>query len=131
MGIDLYDRETGERGFHANFWHWGAIVESVRRLQVLADDRVSLMSEPFHPNSGLTLEECRLIANAIRTQLLPDLCDDDRVLIDGSTTRQPDDGVFHPPSEGRDAYGSNYSTNREVLEEFASYCESCRGFEVG
>jgi hypothetical protein len=76
----------------------------------------------------LTEEEARIVATAIRRSLLPDLTDDERLLLDGRRTTEPDDMTFHrAPGERH----KNYSTNRRVLEKFAECCEACHGFRVG
>jgi hypothetical protein len=58
---------------------------------------------------------------------LPTLDDDERLLLDGRRTTEPDDGTFYrePAEQHR-----NYSTDRRVLAEFANCCETCGGFRV-
>ena len=125
MGITLFDQGTDEVVFNINFWHWRAIVEAIRRLQVLPEPRVDGLHTPFA--SELTQEEARLVGAAIRERLLPTLGEDERLLLDGRTTKEPDDGVFHrDPAEQH----KNYSTNRQALERFSRCCETCAGFRV-
>lgn len=116
MGISLRDRETREFGFHVNVWHWRAVVERIRRLEVLPNARVDALHAQF-ASTGLTREEARSVASAIRNRLLPTLSDAERLLLDGTRTTKADQGF-------------NYSTNRKVLAEFVAYCESCGGFDV-
>jgi hypothetical protein len=125
MSVGLTDLTTGAVLFRVNFWHWGAIVEAVRRLRVLRDDRVDQLREPFV--GELSEEEARAVGAAIRKSLLPVLGDDDRLLLDGRRTTEPLDPTFYTdPAEQH----KNYSTDRRVLEEFAACCEMCNGFRV-
>jgi hypothetical protein len=125
VGVTLFDHETDEIVFDINFWHWRAIVEVVRDLQILPDDRAELLHEPFV--GELTEPEARIVAAAIRERVLPTMADEERVLLDGTRTTTPDDGTFHrePVEQHR-----NYSTTRAVLEKFADACASCHGFRI-
>ncbi len=125
MGITLFDRKNDAIVFDVNFWHWGAIVEAVRSTAVLAEERVDALHDQFV--GELTEDEARAVAAAIRARLLRSLRNDERLLLDGRRTTEPDDGTFHrDPAEQH----KNYSTDRRVLEEFATCCESCGGFRV-
>lgn len=126
MTVLLVDRKTNEVVFDINFWHYRAIVEAIRSLRVLPDEKVDSLHEQFQGN-GLTEAEARLVAAAIRARLLPTLKEDERLLLDGSRTTEPDDRTFYTEP---DNWHKNYSTNRRVLEEFARCCETCNGFEV-
>ncbi|HEY7153514.1 MAG TPA: hypothetical protein VH575_06115, partial [Gemmataceae bacterium] len=100
-------------------------VEAIRSLGVLPEKRVDALHEQFV--GELTQEETRAVAAAIRERLLPTLADDERLLLDGRRTTEPDDGTFYrdPAEQHR-----NYSTNRRMLEEFVKCCETCGGFRV-
>jgi hypothetical protein len=125
MGVTLFDQKSNAIVFNVNFWHWRAIVEAVRSLRVLPDDRVDPLHEPFL--GELTEEEARIVGAAIRERLLPTLRDDERLLLDGRRTTEPDDGTFYrEPAEQH----KNYSTDRRVLEEFARCCATSGGFRV-
>ncbi|WP_437995090.1 hypothetical protein WMF26_27445 [Sorangium sp. So ce185] len=125
MGMTLCDEKTDEVVFDINFWHWRAIVEAIRSLCVLPAERVDALHEPFV--GELSRDEARAVAAAIRERLLPTLQEGERLLLDGRRTTEPDDGTFHrdPAEQHR-----NYSTNRQVLDEFAKCCETCEGFRV-
>ena len=126
MGICLDDKNHPDLRFDPNFWNWRAIVEAVRRLGVLPEQKVDQLHDQWC-GYGLTRDEARSVAAAIRVHLLLSLASDDRLLLRGETTKQPDDGVMHyAPGEEE----KNYSTNRRVLEEFAEFCEKCDGFTV-
>jgi hypothetical protein len=126
VGVSLFDRKTNDIVFDVNFWHYRAIVEAVRSLGVLPDEKVDALHESWQ-DTGLTTEEARLVAAAIRTRLLPTLREGERLLLDGRRTTEPDDGTMHyDPAEQH----KNYSTNSRVLEEFVKCCETCNGFSV-
>ena len=125
MGMTLFDQKSDAIVFDVNFWHWRAIVEAIRSLGVLPEKRVDALHEQFV--GELMQEESRAVAAAIRERLLPTLADDERLLLDGRRTTEPDDGTFYrdPAEQHR-----NYNTNRRMLEEFAKCCETCSGFRV-
>jgi len=125
VGMTLFDQKSDAIVFDVNFWHWRAIVEAIRSLGVLPEKRVDALHEQFV--GELMQEESRAVAAAIRERLLPTLADDERLLLDGRRTTEPDDGTFYrdPAEQHR-----NYNTNRRMLEEFAKCCETCSGFRV-
>jgi hypothetical protein len=125
MGVSLFDQASNAIIFDVNFWHWRAIVEAVRSLRVLPEPRVDALHESWI--GELTQVEARLVAFAIRRKLLPTLRDDERLLMDGQRTTEPDDGTLYRELEDQH---KNYSTNRQILEEFAKCCETCGGFRV-
>jgi hypothetical protein len=123
--MTLYDQKTDTVIFDVNFWNWRPIVEAIRALRILPLARVDALHKQFE--GELTEVEARAIAVAIRERLLPNIADDERLLLDGRRTTEPDDGTFYrDPAEQH----KNYSTNRRVLEEFAKCCETCGGFRV-
>jgi hypothetical protein len=124
MGIMLLDGKSEGPSFSINFWHWRAIVEAVRRLDVLPPEKLDGLHEPFCGN-GLTREEALLVADAIEEWLLPALEPEQRLLLHGEITDEPDDGVMRKDEPER-----NYSTNRQSLVRFADFCRSCSGFAV-
>lgn len=126
MGVTLHDLASDEAVFDVNFWHWRALAEAVRRLDVLPAETVDLLHEPFV--GELTEPEARLVAEAIQTRLLPTLPSDERVMLDGTRTTTPDDGTFYREPARQHL---NYSTDRATLEEFATCCARCAGFRVG
>jgi hypothetical protein len=125
MGVSLFDQGSNAIIFDVNFWHWRAIVEAIRSLQVLPEPRVDALHESWV--GELTQAEARQVAAAIRRCLLPMLRDEERLLLDGQRTTEPDDGTLYRDPEDQH---KNYSTNRLVLEQFASCCETCGGFRV-
>lgn len=125
MGVTLFDEKSGTSLYDTDFWHWRAIVETVRSLAVLEEARVDTLDDPFL--GELTRDEARAVAEAVRGQILVSLADDERLLLDGTRTKEPDDGMFHrAPTERH----KNYSTTRDALEAFAVACETCSGLRV-
>ena len=125
VGMTLFDQKTDAIVFDVNFWHWRTIVEAIRALEVLPEERVDALHLQFV--GELTVEEARSVATAIHDRLLPTLREDERLLLDGRRTTEPDDGVMH---YDRAEQHKNYSTDRRVLEQFAKCCESCGGFRL-
>lgn len=126
MTVMLMDNETDDVVFDVNFWHYRAIVEVIRSLQVLPDDYVDRLHEPF-TGSGLTKDECLIVATELDVRLVPKLDQDDRLLLDGTVTKEPDDGVFHKTDV---EWQRNYSTNRTVIAAFADAIRKSNGFTV-
>jgi hypothetical protein len=126
MGVTLFDLGSDEPLFDVNFWNWRAIVETIRSLAVIDTKKVDLLHEPFL--GELTRDEARSVARALRERVLLGLTADERVLLDGTKTSEPDDGTFF---RGAAEAHKNYSTSRRVLEAFVAACEACEGFRVG
>src|SRR5258708_4194294 len=97
MGIHVSDRQSNEVIFRVNFWHWRAIVEAIRSLGVLPEPRVDSLPEPCV--GELSQEEARAVATAIRQGLLPSLAEQERLLLDGRRTSEPDDGTLYRSPE--------------------------------
>jgi len=131
MGVTLFDQKTNEVLFDVNFWHWRAIVEAVRSLSVLSEEKVDTLHQPFVGELGEA--DARAVAAALKERLIPTIGDSERLLLNDQmqmspeSTTEPDDGTFY-----RDAaeQHKNYSTNRDVIRRFADCCETCGGFRV-
>jgi hypothetical protein len=125
MGISLFDLQRDDVTFEVNFWHWRALVEAIRRLGVLPNETVDSLHAPF-TGSGLSEGESRLVAEALQQLLLPTLAADERLLLDGRITTEPDDGMLYHGDEAT----RNYSTNRYVIDEFIAFLRQTSGFSV-
>ncbi len=126
MTVMLMDNETDDVLFNVNFWHYRAIVEAIRSLRVLPDDYVDRLHEPF-TGSGLTKDECLIVATELYARLVSTLDQDDRLLLDGTVTKEPDDCVFHETDAD---WQKNYSTNRTVIAAFVDAIRKSNGFTV-
>jgi hypothetical protein len=125
MGFDITDLANPERTVSVNFWNWRPTVEIIREAGLLDVQRLDGLHQQFS-GTRITTDEARAIASHLRAIVLPSLTSGARVLIDGTSTTEPDDGTFHrDPSE----VDRNYSASRSWLEMFATFCESCSGFE--
>jgi len=133
MGISLFDRQTGDEPvFNTNFWHWGAIVEAIRSTRTLPDALVDGLHVPFCGN-GLSAEQARSVAAALRAKVIPALAVDEWLGLDQAVSTNQNEG----PAGGFTAAAARgedlsylYQTNRAALESFAEYCEICNGFDV-
>lgn len=121
MSKDLFDKKTDEIIFSANAWHWGAIVAEIQRLKILDENKI----ENLFNLIGLNKEDCEIVAKALIKDTISSLEDSDRLLLDGSKTKKPDDCKFH-----RVDLEKNYSTNKQVLLEFINAIKDCNGFKV-
>ena len=125
MGFDITDLADSKRIVFVNFWNWRPTVELIRAAGLLDAQRL----EGLHQQCSATrisTDEARAIARHLRDVVLPNLPAESRVLLDGTSTTEPDDLAFHrDPSES----DRNYSATRSWLETFTTFCESCSGFE--
>lgn len=124
MGIMLFDRKNQGHTFDVNSYHWRAIVEEIRRLSVLPNEVIDSLHEQFV--GGLSLDQAHLVAKSIREKVLPSLEPEQRILLDGARTTEPDDFTLYKTGTDR-----NYSTDARALEEFAEFCGQSDGFAVG
>jgi hypothetical protein len=65
VGVSLFDRKTNDIVFDVNFWHYRAIVEAIRALDVLPAEKVDALHESWQ-QTGLTADEARHVGAAIR-----------------------------------------------------------------
>jgi hypothetical protein len=126
MGFDLKDIGNEKRIIFVNFWNWRPTVEVLRRAGLLDAKRLDELHEQFS-GTRVTKDEARAIARHLREKVLRNLPHTGRILLDGSITTAPDDGTFHKSPEYSH---KNYGAIRSWLEEFASFCETCDGFEL-
>lgn len=122
----LMDSETDDVVFDVNFWHYRAIVEAIQSLQILSVEYVARLHEPF-TGAGLSKDECKIVSAQLRAKVLPALEDEDRLLLDGTITKLPNDGVFY---KSESEWHRNYSTNKKVLLDFITAIDDCNGFTV-
>jgi hypothetical protein len=126
MSFILVDSLDEKRDLQLNAWHWRTILSLLEASASLPKERLEVMGM-----SGacpkLSREEARLIASAIRSKILSGLKPNERIMIDGTLTTEPDDGTFfRDPREQH----KNYSTNAVVLNKLCAFCESCDGFTI-
>ena len=125
MGFDITDLADSRRIVFVNFWNWRPTVELIRAAGLLDAPRLEGLQQQCSA-TRISTNEARAIARHLRDTVLPMLASESRVLLDGTSTAAPDGLTFHrAPSESH----RNYSTTHSWLETFATFCESCSGFE--
>ena len=125
MGFAITDLSDPEQIIFVNFWNWHPTVEIIRRTGLIDAQRLEGLHQQISATC-VTTDEARAIARHLRDIVLPALSPQARVLLDGSSTTEPDDGTLHrDPSE----LDRNYGASHTWLETFATFCESCSGFE--
>jgi hypothetical protein len=127
----LWDRlDDGEPSFddpfRVNTWNWRTIVAAIGRLGVLPEEQLERFNDHWAGGKA-SREDARAIAQALRAKVIPFVASDQRLLLDGDRTTEPDDCVIYVSSE--EAH-KNYSTTRDVLIAFADFCERCKGFII-
>jgi hypothetical protein len=124
VSLSIHDLKTNEFLLSMNFWNWRAIVEVIRLLRVLPDQRVDALHEVCV--GELTQEEAQAVAQALKILLMPTLKSEERLLQNGQRTG-PDDGTFYRTP---DEQWKNYGTNLEALTKFSEVCETSFGISV-
>ena len=126
MGFDITDLADSRRIVFVNFWNWRPTVELIRAAGLLDAPRLEGLQQQCSA-THISTNEARAIARHLREAVLPTLAPESRVLLDGTSTAESDDFAFHnDPGES----DRNYSATRSWLETFATFCESCSGFEL-
>ncbi len=125
MGVTVTDLADAGRSERVNWWNWRPTVELLR-ASTLFDDEQLIM---FDLGVGeATADQARAFAHHLGAEVLPNVRPGGRVLLDGSATDVPDDGVFH---RGPAERAKNYGATEEWLLRFAAFCRGCGGFGVG
>src|ERR1700739_1061070 len=125
MGFMIFDLEDKSRFKSVNFWNWRPTLALISSFKLLDDERLERMGMSC-VGATVTQSEARAIAKALRERVLPGLGDADRVKLDLAVTGTPDDGTLYRGDETE----KNYSATRAWLQEFAEFCETCRGFKI-
>lgn len=130
MSFILFDLADGgeirrEGAFRINTWNWRTIVEAISRLGIVPEKRVRKLETEWE-GGELTRAEARAVAAALRERIIPTVAPDERLLLGGERTAEPDDLVIYTGDED----DRNYSTDRATLEAFAAFCDACNGFRV-
>lgn len=128
MGVCLTDQANEENFLLINFWNWRPTVSLVGYL-IQPDEADPNRLERLAGGAGVDVsaDEAKAIARFLLEQVLPNLGENGRILLDGSVTNEPDVGTLY--SEPHEQW-RNYSVQREWLEKFAQFCQSCQGFSA-
>lgn len=116
---------TGNNGdtVNVNVWNWRATLELLRRERLLSEDTVALAGINF-TSAPVTASEAGRIA-VFLDRFLEQLRLDQRVLLDGAVTDEPDTFELF-----RDNLTKNYSATVPWLTEFRDFCRSSGGFVI-
>ncbi len=132
MSVILVDLQNRDHAFCVNWYGWRGIVEAVRRLEVVDEQTIDGLHEPF-TGSGLNAAQAETVADAIEERLLPLLDEDDYLLVDGTITRtlplKESQWIIIARQYRVDV--ASYYTSAASLRKFVAYCRSCSGFWLG
>lgn len=124
MGVHIVDEQNKDRFLRKNWWQWRPIVEAIRSLNLLDDERLDYLSDGI---GSLTERECLQIAEELKTKVLPKIREGERMLLDGTVTDVPDDGHFYREQSEQQ---KNYSVSYESLSTFIDFCYASKGLHV-
>lgn len=124
MGVVIENLKGGDDRLECNWWQWRPTVELIRSFSLLEGERLDFLSEGI---GELAEEEAHQVADLLQKNVLPTLSKDERVLIDGARTIEPDDGTFHREP---DAMHRNYGASKDWLANFAHFCQHSSGIRV-
>ncbi len=125
MSFILIDKDDEHHDLQINGWHWRTILAILSRCEALSQETIHFMG------IGCIGTECsevevRQIAAVLRNKILPNLEADDRVLYDGTITKEPKDLTLHIGTND----WSNYSTDRKVIQMVCEFCETAKGMKI-
>lgn len=126
MSFTLMDLGQESYEFRVNVWNWKPTLEIIKSFDIVDEGKLRQMT---YNGTGakFNLEEAREIGAKIRDEILPKLEPDKRIFQDLSITDQPDDGTLY---RDEDEQWKNYSTNYNLLKDFADFCLQSKGFQV-
>jgi hypothetical protein len=126
MSFILVDTSNKKHDLQLNAWHWRTILMLLDVSETVSKERLETMGI-----SGacptLSRAEASSIAAALRNKVLSGLGSDERIMLDGTLTKEPDHGTFFRDPQDQH---KNYSTNAQVLKKLCDFCESCDGFTI-
>lgn len=126
MSFTLHDMSSENFEFNANVWNWKAVLEVIKRLDILSEGKVRQMGYNAM-GVKIDIEDAHLIGKMIRERVLPELAPNKRIFADGSVTDQPDDGTIY---KDEDEQWKNYSVSHDWLKDFADFCSRSKGFQI-
>ena len=126
MSFILTDKADGRHDLQINAWHWRTILMLLSACKALPEERIEVMGI-----SGacpeLSESEVHQVAEVLRGQVLPSIEVDDRIMIDGTMTKTPNNGKFYRESS---EFHKNYSTNKDVVTKVCEFCETAKGIII-
>jgi hypothetical protein len=126
MSFTLIDMGSENFEMQASVWQWKAALEVIKSLDILGEGAIRQMT---YAGTGvkISIEDAHLLAERIRTRILPQLEPDKRIFADLSITDAKDDMTLHRDG---DEQWKNYSVSHEWLTEFVDFCSKSKGFQV-
>lgn len=126
MSFTLIDQGQENFEFTASVWQWKAAVELLRSYDIVSEGTLRQMA---YNATGVkvSMDDAAAIASKVRNETLPKMGVGKRMFGDLTITDAPDDMTLHRDS---DEQWKNYSVTHEWLEDFADFCERCKGFQV-
>ena len=126
MSFTLMDMGAESFEFRVNVWNWKPTLEIIKSFDIIDEGKLRQMSYNA-TGAKFSLEEAREIGERIRDEFLPKLEPNKRIFSDLSVTDAPDDGTLY---RDEDEQWKNYSTNYNLLKDFADFCLQSKGFQV-
>ena len=126
MSFTLTDLSSENFEFSASVWTWKAALEVIKSLDILGEGTIRQMT---YTATGVKIsaDNAHEIGSRIKSEWLPRLAPNKRVLGDLSITDAPDDKTIH---QGDDEQWRNYSASHDWLEELADFCLTSKGFQI-
>ena len=126
MSFTLIDMGAENFEMQASVWQWKAALEVIKSLDILGEGAIRQMN---YAGTGvkISIEDAHLLAEQIRSKILPQLAPDKRIFADLSITDAKDDMTLHRDG---DEQWKNYSVTHEWLTEFCDFCQRSKGFQV-
>jgi hypothetical protein len=124
MGVDISDLQDRRVSIHASWWQWRPAVELIRVLALFDTRRLEHLSDGFGEFSAA---EAHQLADRLEQGILSSLTAGQRVLLNGTVTDHPDDGIFHREPENQH---QNCSLDYDWLNRFVAFCRASRGLYI-
>jgi hypothetical protein len=126
MSFILIDLGSESFEFTSNVWNWKTALEIIKNFDIISENEVRQMN---YNATGVKVEreEAHTIGERIKSEILPQLEPNKRILGDLSITDKPDDGTFY---RDEDEQWKNYSADYNWMKEFSDFCLKSKGFQV-
>ena len=124
MSFTLVSADQGKDARHldVNAWNWGTIHYFVTAFEVLPENAWA----PCRYNSGTVLvkDQVKTLIKFLENDVLPRVKPGERILVNGQTTSEADNGTFY--RDENDAW-KNYSLEHDVLVNIIAFLKETDG----
>ena len=126
MSFTLTDLSSENFEFSASVWNWKAALEVIKSLDILGEGTIRQMT---YTATGVKIstDDAHEIGSRIKSEWLPRLTPNKRVMGDLSITEELDDKTIHSDEEDQ---WKNYSATHDWLEDLADFCLRSKGFQI-